>query len=127
MNIRYFLELYESGYRDFTGIHLNGSDLSQHILVEVDLRQANLQGACFSRSFLTQAKFDYANLTRTNLSFAKMSECSLVGADLTKATLRGSFFSPSQSPQSPAQWQRPVPCQLAGRLICPRPICAVPT
>jgi uncharacterized protein YjbI with pentapeptide repeats len=55
MNANYLFELYESGYRDFAGIHLSGVDLKQRILVDINLQHASLVQANLSRAFLTKA------------------------------------------------------------------------
>lgn len=88
-----FLQRYEEGERDFTGINLAGVDLSGKTLdSNVSLSQANLSHANLANAKLTGvnligANLQGANLNLTNLLNADLIEVNLSGANLTKAIL----------------------------------------
>ncbi|MGA9379246.1 MAG: pentapeptide repeat-containing protein, partial [Phormidium sp.] len=103
-----FLQRYNEGERDFTGINLAGVDLSgKSFTIDYDcnlsnanLSEANLSGSClvfvnleganFTGANLSRASLKNlsgANLTNANLSEAKLEGAKLIGANLTKADL----------------------------------------
>ncbi|MBE9165344.1 pentapeptide repeat-containing protein [Tychonema sp. LEGE 06208] len=88
-----FLQRYEEGERDFTGINLAGVDLSGKTLdSNVSLSQANLSHANLANAKLTGvnligANLQGANLNSTNLLNADLIEVNLSGANLTKVIL----------------------------------------
>lgn len=88
-----FLQRYEEGERDFTGINLTGVDLSGKTLdSNVSLSQANLSSANLANAKLTGvnligANLQGASLKSTNLQSADLIEVNLSGANLTKAIL----------------------------------------
>jgi len=80
---------------DFTGNHLQGTDLreldlKQAIMVEADLSGANLEGANLSEVDLRRAKLQGANLKNTHLSHA-----TLYKATYDDFTVWPSDFNPS--------------------------------
>jgi len=88
-----FLQRYEEGERDFTGVNLAGVNLSGKTLESnVSLSQANLSNANLANAKLIQvnligANLQGANLNSTNLQSADLIGANLSGANLTKATL----------------------------------------
>ncbi|MEG3976777.1 pentapeptide repeat-containing protein [Microcoleus sp. herbarium8] len=88
-----FLQRYEEGERDFTGINLAGVDLSGKTLdSNVSLSQANLSHSNLANAKLTGvnligANLQGANLNSTNLLNADLIEVNLSGANLTKVIL----------------------------------------
>ncbi len=88
-----FLQRYEEGERDFTGINLAGVDLSGKTLdSNVSLSQANLSNANLANANLTRvnligANLQGANLNSTSLHSADLIEVNLSGSNLTKAIL----------------------------------------
>lgn len=88
-----FLQRYQEGERDFTGINLTGVDLSGKTLdSNVSLSQANLSSANLANAKLTGvnligANLQGASLKSTNLQNADLIEVNLSGANLTKAIL----------------------------------------
>ncbi|MEG4350561.1 TerD family protein [Microcoleus sp. LAD1_D3] len=88
-----FLQRYQEGERDFTGINLAGVDLSGKTLeYPISLSQANLSNANLSNANLVKvnligANLQGANLKSTNLQQADLIQANLSGANLTKANL----------------------------------------
>ncbi|XZO03614.1 MAG: pentapeptide repeat-containing protein [Microcoleus sp.] len=88
-----FLQRYEDGERDFTGVNLAGVNLSGKTLESnVSLSQANLSNANLANAKLIQvnligANLQGANLNSTNLQSADLIGANLSGANLTKAIL----------------------------------------
>jgi uncharacterized protein YjbI with pentapeptide repeats/stress response protein SCP2 len=88
-----FLQRYDEGERDFTGVNLAGVNLSGKTLESnVSLSQANLSNANLANAKLIQvnligANLQGANLNSTNLQSADLIGANLSGANLTKATL----------------------------------------
>ncbi|MEZ2240953.1 pentapeptide repeat-containing protein [Microcoleus sp.] len=74
-----FLQRYEEGERDFTGINLAGVDLSGKTLHSVNLSNANL-----SRAELSEADLSYANLAGANLCHTNLHTANLTGVNLGK-------------------------------------------
>jgi len=88
-----FLQRYDEGERDFTGVNLAGVNLSGKTLESnVSLSQANLSNANLANAKLIQvnligANLQGANLNSTNLQSADLIGANLSGANLTKAIL----------------------------------------
>lgn len=88
-----FLQRYQEGERDFTGINLAGVNLSGKTLdSNVSLSQANLRNSNLANAKLTGvnligANLQGANLNSTNLQSADLIEANLSGANLTKVIL----------------------------------------
>ena len=88
-----FLQRYEEGERDFTGVNLAGVNLSGKTLESnVSLSQANLSNANLANAKLIQvnligSNLQGANLNSTNLQSADLIGANLSGANLTKAIL----------------------------------------
>ncbi|MFM9267467.1 TerD family protein [Tychonema sp. BBK16] len=93
MSSEEFLQRYNQGERDFTGINLAGVDLSGKTLeYPISLSQANLSNANLSNANLVKvnligANLQGANLKSTNLQQADLIQANLSGANLTKANL----------------------------------------
>ena len=97
------LKSYEEGNREFCGWQLDGIDLSNCILDDIDLSRAslvgaNLRSASMKSSILTEAKLSQASLSRANLSKADISRADftntdLVGIDLRKSLARATNFT----------------------------------
>jgi len=88
-----FLQRYDEGERDFTGVNLAGVNLSGKTLESnVSLSQANLSNANLANAKLIQvnligSNLQGANLNSTNLQSADLIGANLSGANLTKAIL----------------------------------------
>lgn len=93
MSAEEFLQRYDEGERDFTGVNLAGVNLSGKTLESnVSLSQANLSNANLANAKLIQvnligANLQGANLNSTNLQSADLIGANLSGANLTKAIL----------------------------------------
>jgi uncharacterized protein YjbI with pentapeptide repeats len=99
-----FLERYNKGQRDFTGINLTGVNLRGKSLNSgVNLSGANLRGAELCEANLSSANLSEANLVsadlyKASLYSAKLGKAQLIkanisGADLTNADLSGANLS----------------------------------
>ncbi|MEG4112192.1 MULTISPECIES: pentapeptide repeat-containing protein [unclassified Microcoleus] len=99
-----FLQRYQEGERDFTGINLAGVNLTGKSLSQVNLSSANLSGAELSgtnlhganlseanlcHSNLHKANLNSANLRKTKFLNANLSEVRLYYANLSEANLSG--------------------------------------
>jgi uncharacterized protein YjbI with pentapeptide repeats len=60
---------------------------SEAVLVEVDLRDANLYNADLKRALLIRCDLRGANLAGADLTGARLIDCRTEGADLTDATV----------------------------------------
>jgi Pentapeptide repeats (8 copies) len=114
MTAEELLERYAAGERDFSGIQLDGgeltssnlsginlsdADLSEQYLKEVNLVGANLRNVGFGRACLTKANLRNCDLTGADLTFANLARADLTnvclidahlsGADLVEADLTG--------------------------------------
>jgi uncharacterized protein YjbI with pentapeptide repeats len=69
-----------------------GADFHDARLVDMDLRDANLEGANLSRVDLTETDLRGARLGGANLHAAYLTGAQLQGADLTDADLSGSYL-----------------------------------
>jgi hypothetical protein len=69
--------------------NLQGADLSNFYLGDVNLNMANLSGANLSNASLRNASLEGANLTGANLICANLTGANLTGANLTGANLTG--------------------------------------
>ncbi|MEG3894136.1 MULTISPECIES: pentapeptide repeat-containing protein [unclassified Microcoleus] len=93
-----FLQLYNQGERDFTGVNLAGVNLSGKSLSQVNLSSANLSGAELSEANLSSANLSEANLCHANLHTANLSSANLgkakfINANLSEVNLQGSNLS----------------------------------
>ncbi|MEG4216139.1 pentapeptide repeat-containing protein [Microcoleus sp. Pol14C6] len=87
-----FLQRYNQGERDFTGVNLAGVNLSGKSLVEVNLSSANLRGAELSQANLSVANLSEANLcdanlNKANLSSAQLGKTQFINANLSEVNL----------------------------------------
>lgn len=97
------LQSYQDGNRDFSGLQLDGIDLSRcnlegidlskATLVGANLNSANLRGANLSEANCSKAVLSRANLSEADISRANMSDADLVGADLRKSLARAAAFT----------------------------------
>ncbi|WP_449419155.1 pentapeptide repeat-containing protein [Phormidium nigroviride] len=78
-----FLKRYAAGERDFTGVNLRKTCLTDISLIGINLSSANLEDSLLMRNFLTNANLSSANLKDVNLS-----DSYLMNASLSKANLR---------------------------------------
>ncbi|MEG4146218.1 TerD family protein [Microcoleus sp. Pol12B5] len=83
-----FLQRYNQGERDFTGVNLAGVNLSGKSLHNVNLSSANLSGA-----ELSEANLSGANLTKANLCGANLYKANLESSNLGKAQLLNANLS----------------------------------
>ncbi|PSB23379.1 stress protein [filamentous cyanobacterium Phorm 46] len=93
-----FLQRYNQGERDFTGVNLAGVNLSGKSLVEVNLSSANLSGAELSQANLsganlTEANLCDANLHKANLQSANLRKTKFINANLSQVNLEKSNLS----------------------------------
>ncbi len=82
-----FLQRYEEGERDFTGVNLAGVNLSGKSLSQVNLSRANLSGAELSEANLHNANLSEANLCHANLHKANLNSANLRKTKLLKANV----------------------------------------
>ena len=82
-----FLQRYEDGERDFTGINLAGVNLSGKSLIRVNFNLANLQEANLSLTDMNNAELSQANLSGANLTKANLQSAKLLQANLNKTKL----------------------------------------
>ncbi|MEG4856329.1 pentapeptide repeat-containing protein [Microcoleus sp. K1-B6] len=93
-----FLQRYNQGERDFTGVNLAGVNLSRRVLSQVNFSRANLSGAELSEtnlycSNLSEANLCHANLHQANLSSANLGKANFINANLSEVNLQGSNLS----------------------------------
>ncbi len=93
MTVEELLEQYGKGKRDFSGLHLQESNLSRvnlsgADLSHADLSVANLSGANLAGVNLSHARMNVTRLSSANLNRADMSYANLNVANLTRADLR---------------------------------------
>ncbi|MBD1885326.1 pentapeptide repeat-containing protein [Microcoleus vaginatus] len=93
-----FLQRYNQGERDFTGVNLAGVNLSGKSLSQVNLSSANLSGAELSEANLSSANLSEANLCHANihtanLSFANLGQAKFINANLSEVNLQGANLS----------------------------------
>ena len=92
---------------------LNASNFSGALLIDVDLRAANLQGADFSGALLLRVNLDDANIIDTNFQGALLVGCSmerLVGPEPLVRSLMARNVSEEE-------WRRPVLDFFAGASV----------
>jgi uncharacterized protein YjbI with pentapeptide repeats/stress response protein SCP2 len=82
-----FLQRYQEGERDFTGINLTGVNLTGKSLSQVNLSSANLSGAELSGTNLHGANLSEANLCHANLHKANLNSANLRKTIFIKANL----------------------------------------
>ena len=82
-----FLQRYQEGERDFTGINLAGVNLTGKSLSQVNLSSANLSGAELSGTNLHGANLSEANLCHANLHKANLNSANLRKTKFIKANL----------------------------------------
>jgi uncharacterized protein YjbI with pentapeptide repeats len=81
-------EDYEGVYwRDLSGVHLEGADLTNVVLKRTNLENAHLSNAILADARLEEVNLVEANLQQANLGKAKLQQADLKGADLQKAHL----------------------------------------
>ena len=105
--IRYQIEEVYASTRDFSGMNLTGTDLSEMnlqganfreaLLESADLSRAHLDGADFSgavlvRAQLAEASFANAKFNEANLSLAKGMKTSFAGAEFDNTTMMDAVF-----------------------------------
>ncbi|MBE9029833.1 pentapeptide repeat-containing protein [filamentous cyanobacterium LEGE 11480] len=88
MNIEEFLELYDSGERDFTHVNLDTARIYECNIENVDFSYTEL-----SDFYSSQASFINCNFTNANLANMEMREGGLVNCNLTNANLSGAKIS----------------------------------
>ena len=113
--VKEFLQAYQAGERNFTGINLSNANLdranlSGANLSGANLSHANLQGANLtktklkrtnlSHSNLQQANFSEAEFDRTNLSWCNLNKQNFKQASLIKVDLQGADLSDSDLTQA---------------------------
>ena len=87
-----FLQRYQEGERDFTGINLPGVNLTGKSLSQVNLSNANLSGAELSGTNLhgadlSEANLCHANLHKANLNSANLRKTKFINANLSEVSL----------------------------------------
>lgn len=87
-----FLQRYQEGERDFTGINLPGVNLTGKSLSQVNLSSANLSGAELSGTNLhganlSEANLCHANLHKANLNSANLRKTKFINANLSEVSL----------------------------------------
>ena len=87
-----FLQRYQEGERDFTGINLAGVNLTGKSLSQVNFSSANLSGAELSGTNLhganlSEANLCHANLYKANLNSANLRKTKFIKANLNEVTL----------------------------------------
>jgi len=82
-----FLQRYQEGERDFTGINLAGVNLTGKSLSQVNLSSANLSSAELSGTNLHGANLSEANLCHANLHKANLNSANLRKTKFIKANL----------------------------------------
>ncbi len=87
MKVELLIKEYKTGRRDFSGVDLSNQNLSNCILVGVDLSDTNLAGADLSKVIFEKVNLSRANLTSSKLNPADLSCCDLRGANLSNAKL----------------------------------------
>ncbi|GGA44371.1 pentapeptide repeat-containing protein [Okeania sp. KiyG1] len=97
-----FLEQYENGERDFSGIDLRKRYFFDALLVDINLSGANLENALIeghigntnlSGANLKKASLRHTYFIGTNLSYANLSGANLICADFTNSDLTGANLS----------------------------------
>ena len=94
-----FLQQYQSGERDFSGINLSGAILIKQVLHnKINLSKANLKSVSLSEtnlqnSNLSEANLDNANLYKTYLGSANLVNAKLRGVNLIEANLYSADLS----------------------------------
>lgn len=88
VSVEEFLKRYEEGERDFIGINLAGTDLSQKTLCMINLNEANLQSSNLSVTNLDDADLIEVNFVNANLNKAGLRSAKLLDANLSEATLK---------------------------------------
>ncbi|MHC5764508.1 MAG: pentapeptide repeat-containing protein [Nostoc sp.] len=78
------IKRYKTGERNFTGIELKHTVISDTCFMDVDFSRVNLQECLLKVAYLVNASFTYANLEWTSFS------ASLINCNLSNANLRGS-------------------------------------
>ncbi|MEH2381440.1 MAG: pentapeptide repeat-containing protein [Nostoc sp.] len=78
------IKRYETGERNFTGIELKRTVISDTCFMDVDFSRVNLQDCLLQVAYLVNANFTYASLEWTSFS------ASLINCNLSNANLRGS-------------------------------------
>ncbi|ADN35596.1 pentapeptide repeat protein [Methanolacinia petrolearia DSM 11571] len=90
--------LKEMSYMDYSGVMLEGADLSdanayKAVFQGTDLRNADLHGGIFSLADFTGADLTDADLVGAAFDYADLSGAVLIGADMRYADLRGADLS----------------------------------
>lgn len=80
-------------------VWLGGIDLSNTVLIGVDLAQANLTWANLSNAYMSGA-----DLTEAGIFYADLSAASLNGAKLVRAGLAGTDLSEADLTESSLMW-----------------------
>lgn len=93
-----FLQQYQDGQRDFSGLmlakaNLLKADLSLVVLDEAQFERSNLEGCVLIGSSLNHANLSRSNLSRANLIGADLIRANLEGANLAHAMLSGANLS----------------------------------
>ncbi|MEG3932447.1 MULTISPECIES: pentapeptide repeat-containing protein [unclassified Microcoleus] len=93
-----FLQRYNQGERDFTGVNLAGVNLSGKSLTKVNWSGANLSGAelagvDLSVANLSEANLCHANLHTANLTSANLEKAKFINANLSEVNLQCSNLS----------------------------------
>jgi len=78
---------YRSGHRDFTGVDISGTDLSDRDLTGASFYGADLARVNLSGSALTCVQLKAANVTHANLAGAQLNATDLIAADFSDSNL----------------------------------------
>ncbi|HEY0151405.1 MAG TPA: pentapeptide repeat-containing protein [Longimicrobium sp.] len=89
VRVRYLVELYRSGRRDFEGVDLSRLNLNRQRLPEIRLPSATLVQTRLADAVLQGADLSGADLSGADLRGADLSGAVLVGANLSGADLSG--------------------------------------
>ncbi len=89
-------------------------DLSRALLIDLELRGANLAGANLERAILRGATLSGANLTRANLRRADLRTASLRRAKLDHADLSGAVLRFASLAETSVQATRLTGCEIYG-------------
>ncbi|MEM9771075.1 MAG: pentapeptide repeat-containing protein, partial [Cyanobacteria bacterium P01_D01_bin.73] len=81
MDAKEFLQRYQSGDRDFSGVNMGGLKLIRADLVEVNLTGADLSKGNLILAYLNRAIFRGANLEHIKLSGANLDRANLSSAN----------------------------------------------
>ncbi|MGB6298465.1 MAG: pentapeptide repeat-containing protein [Rivularia sp. (in: cyanobacteria)] len=81
-----FIELYQAGERDFSGVDLIGIELTG-IRNRYQFSDINLNGANLAKAKLEFVNFTNANLQNANLTEAKIGFCKFNSANFRNANL----------------------------------------